>query len=329
MDKQCLVTGSTGLVGANVVKHLNDRGITPRVLIRKTSNTLGISDLKWEPCYGDLTDPESLSRAVEGCDRVFHSAAYISFWKKRWEEVMRVNIEGTRNLLAAGRKAGVKKFVFTSSMAAVGFTDDPRKKVDENSEWNYEPYRLIYHTSKRRSEELVLKSSDDSFHTFALNPGIIFGERDVHMTAARYFKHVKRFPVPVASRGGVMVTDADDLAEAHILAVEKGTPGERYIIAGEFMMFKELFGAIAEIVGKKPPRWVLPGWAALAIGRMGSLYEKIFNLRPAVTYDMAVMGNAFEHASCEKSRTRLGVGFTPARVSMEKSYRWVTEHSLM
>ncbi|UCD85653.1 MAG: NAD-dependent epimerase/dehydratase family protein [Deltaproteobacteria bacterium] len=329
MGYQCLVTGATGGVGANVVKHLNDRDIVPRVLLRKTSNTLSISDLKWEPCYGDLRDPESLSRAVVGCERVFHSAAYISFWKKRWDEVMRVNVGGTRNLLEISQKAGVKKFVFTSSMAAIGFTNDPKKMIDENSEWNYEPYNLVYHTSKRCSEEMVLGASNDRLHTFALNPGIIFGERDVNLTAARYFKYAKRIYVPFASRGGIMVTDADDLAEAHILVAEKGTPGERYIIASEFLLFKEFFGMVAGIVGQRPPRWVLPGWVTAATGRLGDLIGDLFKIRPTVTYDMAVMGNAYENASCAKARAELGVGTTPVRTSLEKSYRWVKEHNLI
>ena len=326
---KCLVTGATGCVGANIVKHLNDRGISPRVLLRKTSKTLAIADLKWEPSYGDITDPRSLDKAVEGCEKVFHTAAFISFWKKHWDEVMRVNIEGTRNLLDSSRRAGVKKFVFTSSMAAIGFTASPDLQVDENSPWNYEPYHLIYHTSKRRAEDLVLKSSHGQFHTFAINPGIVFGERDVNLTAARYFKYAKLHYIPFTSRGGIMVSDADDIAEGHILATEKGIPGNRYIVANHFILFKEFQNLLAEMVGQRPPLWILPGWALIAIGRLGDFFSSVLRRETGVTYDMAVMGNGFENASCEKARTTLGVGTTPVRVSMEKSYNWVIKHQLI
>ncbi|MCX5868991.1 MAG: NAD-dependent epimerase/dehydratase family protein [Proteobacteria bacterium] len=326
---KCLVTGATGCVGANIVKHLNDRGIIPRVLLRKTSKTHAIADLKWEPSYGDITDPRSLDKAVEGCERVFHTAAFISFWKKHWDEVMRVNIEGTRNLLDSGRRAGVKKFVFTSSMAAIGFTTRPDLQINEKSPWNYEPYHLIYHTSKRRAEDLVLKSSNDQFHTFAINPGIVFGERDVNLTAARYFKYAKLHYIPFTSRGGIMVSDADDVAEGHILAAEKGIPGNRYIVANHFILFKEFQNLLAEMVGQRPPRWVLPGWALIAIGRLGDFISSVSRREMGVTYDMAVMGNVFENASCEKARTTLGVGTTPVRASMEKSYNWVLKHQLI
>jgi len=329
MKKQVLVTGGTGLVGANLVKHLNQRGMKPRVLLRKTSRTTALEDLDWEPRYGDVTEIGSLERAVEGCDWVLHAAAVVSFWKKRWDEVMRVNVEGTRALLEVSRQAGVRKFVLTSSMAAVGFARQPGGQVDERSPWNYEPYGMVYHTSKKRSEELVLAAASADFQTFAINPGLVFGERDVNLGAARYFKYLERFPLPFTSRGRVMVSDADDVAEAHILAAEKGRAGERYIVASGCLSYLELQCRVAEIVGRRPPRWIVPAWAVQAAGRLGEILGRLTGWEPVLTTDMAIDANVFGHASSAKAQAELGLEPTPVGEALAKSYRWVADQGLV
>ncbi len=330
MKETVLVTGATGCVGANIVKHLNDRGIKPRVLLRRTSRTAGIDDLDWEPAYGDLTDRPSLEDAAKGCTTVHHVAALITFWRRRRREAERINVQGTRDLLEASRKAGVRNFVITSTMSAVGHCEEGQQTVDEDSPFNYRPFGFVYNSTKREAEELVLGASTDSFRTFSINPGLIFGERDVNLSAARMFDIAKRwYSIPFANPGSVTISDADDVAEGHIRVVERGRPGRRYIVGSTYTTYRELITWVCEIVGRRPPLVTLPPWAVKAAGAMGELYGMATGREPMLTADMAYMACQHQRADVTRAIEELGLEPADVRASLEKSYRWVLEHGII
>jgi len=330
MQTNVLVTGATGCVGANVVKHLNERSLKPRVLLRRTSKTLAIDDLDWEPVYGDMTDRPSLERAVKGCTTVYHTAALITFWRRRWQEAERVNVQGTRDLLEVSRRAGVKAFAYTSTMSAVGFCEKGQQTVNEDSPFNYRPFRLVYNSTKREAEEIVLGASTDEFRTFSINPGLIFGERDVNLSAARMFDIAKRwYPFPFANPGSVTVADADDVAEGHLLAVERGRPGHRYIVGTKYVTYLELVTWVCEMVGRKPPLITIPAWAVKSVGVLGEIYGMVTGREPMITYDMALIGCQHQRADVTKAIEELGLEPTDVMTSLEKSYRWVIENGII
>ena len=329
MKAQVLVTGATGCVGANIVKHLNDRGVTPRVLIRRTSKTLGIDDLRWEGVYGDLTDPASLGEAVAGCSHVYHAAALVTFWRRRWPEAERVNVQGTRDLVDASRRAGVGDFVLTSTTSAVGFCEAGQETVDEETPFNYGPYGHVYNTTKRRAEEIVLAASTDRFRTYAINPGLIFGERDVYLSAARVFRILRKSPMPFVNPGWLPLSDADDVAEAHLLAPERGKPGRRYIVVSANADYMQFMTWIAAIVGRSPPLAVLPAWVAKGVGALGELQGRITGREPGVTADMIVVGCSAQRVSAARAIEELGLEPTDVMTSMRKSYRWADTHGLL
>ena len=145
---RALVTGGTGFVGANIVAALGERGIVARILRRESSPLNALDGLTYEDVLGDILDPqETLAAAMEGCDWVFHVAAVSDYWRKRTEQLYKVNVEGTANILAAARLAGVRRFVFTSSLAALGLPFDGRM-LTESSQFNLRPKRLPYAYSK-------------------------------------------------------------------------------------------------------------------------------------------------------------------------------------
>jgi len=226
-----LVTGATGHVGANIVAHLNQQGIRPKVLLRQHSKTHAIDDLEWEPVYGDVTDPESLQAAFEGVEVVYHVAAMVSFWRKNRARMDRVNVQGTQHVIDASLKQGVSRLVYTSSVVAVGHAGGPTATMDEDSPWNYGEFDMVYADSKHRSEVLVREAvHKDKLSAVIVNPALVLGERDVNLNAATFLIQIHNGWILAASPGTQAICDADDVARAHLAAAERGADGRRYIV---------------------------------------------------------------------------------------------------
>ncbi|MEL6348569.1 MAG: NAD-dependent epimerase/dehydratase family protein, partial [Myxococcota bacterium] len=178
MSGDVLVTGATGHVGANIVAHLNQNGVRPRVLLRRASRTTAIDDLKWAPTVGDVTDPASLTEAMRGVEVVYHAAAVVSFARSQRARMTQVNVQGTRNVIAAGMAAGIGRLVFTSSVAAIGSGLRPEDRLDEDHIYNLDRFKLSYAQSKRRSEAVVTEAvREHGLSAVIINPALVLGER--------------------------------------------------------------------------------------------------------------------------------------------------------
>ena len=325
-----LVTGATGHLGANIVAHLNRAGIRPRVLMRETSSTAAIGDLDYRPVLGDVTDYRSVSAAVEGVQVVYHVAAMVSFLRRRLDQMKRVNVGGTRNVIRACLEHGVDRLVHTSSVAAVAHAPSRTAPVDERAEWNFDP-RMSYAFTKHLSELAVLEAvTTDKLSAVVINPALIFGERDVNLNAGKLLIQIQRGWMLVTSPGTQAVCDADDVAAAHLAAAERGRDGARYIVSTTSMSYRSLFRQIAGRVGGRPPLLVAPaplvrgaGWLAETIA------APLLRREPALTWELGVQGTLHGCFDGRRAERELGIHYTPFHETLDKTRRWLVENGHM
>ncbi len=327
---KALVIGSTGCLGSNVCKHLIDRGIDVQAMVLPGTPTLAIDDLDLERVPGDITQPESLLGIMQGCDWVFHTAAVVSYWRGDWEISRRVNVDGTRNVVREAIRAGVKRLIYTSTRATFATTPSPDILVDET--WPYDPAkdRIPYHATKHQAEQIVLEASQNGLDAVICNPNILFGERDVSLNAATIFRGIRMITPFYMAVGGAGVADVDDVALGHIAAAEKGRSGERYLMNNANLTAKEYLTMAAEVIGARTPTIPIPypitvGLAAIMAGVQSGLHGR----PPTITPNMNFMRPEYIFSSADKAISELGYGQTPARVSMEKAYRWLVDHRLL
>lgn len=321
---KALVTGATGLVGANLVAALNAAGWEVRILRRPQSRLDALEGLSYEEAVGDILDPESLLAAMHGVDVVFHVAGAADYWRKPTDHLYRVNVTGTRNVVNAARQAGVSRLVYTSSVAALGPAPGPDQPVDESQEFNLPPQAFPYGHSKWLAEQEVRKAVAEGLDAVIVNPSIVIGPRDVHMTTGSLFKNMGR-GLLVVPRGGSGVVDARDVAAGHIQAAIRGRRGERYILSAENLSHKALATLIAEVLGVSPPRWELPGWAADLVGYLVDALRGIGVSLPADGRTIR-LGKFWFYVDNTKSRQELGLSYRPVRQAVADAVSWLVEH---
>ncbi len=255
---KAFVTGGTGFVGANLVAGLNESGIQAKVLLRRNSNELALKGLVYEPVFGDVLDSaEKISSLIEDSDWLFHVAAVSKYWKAPKEYISKVNVEGTINLLQAAKLAGVKRFVFTSSIAALGIPE-VGLKLTEESQFELDPAQFPYGYSKHLAELEVRQAVEQGLNAVIVNPTVVMGPRDVNLISGSIITEAARGLGWFYPPGGVNYVDVKDVVAGHIAAAEKGEVGERYILAGHNLTFKDSWTIVNDVVGRPPPRVPLP-----------------------------------------------------------------------
>ena len=230
---KAFVTGATGFVGSHVARVLAEQGADLRLLIRSGSDLRNIQTLNADRVVGDLRDPVSIERAMSGCDVVFHVAADYRLWVRDPMEMYRANVEGTRGLLDAARKNKVRRVVYTSSVATMGFTSNGRP-ADEDSPVSLDNMIGHYKRSKFMAEEVALEAGRGGMDVVVVNPTTPVGEQDIKPTptgriVVDFLK--KKFPAYVDT--GLNLVDVTECARGHVAALEKGRTGERYILGGQ------------------------------------------------------------------------------------------------
>ena len=238
-----LITGATGFLGSHVLRQWLADSHTARVLYRSPSKLRLIEDLPFEAVQGDLGDAALLEAASDGCDVVFHVAAKADYWKDSdRESLWRINVDGTRNVLAAAQNAGVARVVFTSSASAIGIRPG-FGLADEDSSFNLRPQQFYYAFTKHQAEAVVAEFVAGGLDVVTLNPTVIIGPGDLNAISGSFVIETARWQwlVPNSS-GGVAVIDVRDVARAHLAAVEKGRPGERYILNAANLSYSDFFG---------------------------------------------------------------------------------------
>src|SRR5450432_732157 len=288
---KAFVTGATGFLGSHVARALADEGADLRLLVRATSNLKNLEGLKAETALGDLRDAASLERAMSGCDTVFHVAADYRLWVRDPAEMYKSNVDGTRALLAAARKSGVRRVVYTSSVATMGFTKNGYP-ADEDSPVALADMIGHYKRSKFMAEQIALEAGRSGMHVVTVNPTTPIGEQDVKPTptgkiVVDFLK--RKFPAYVET--GLNLVDVRECARGHVAALEKGKTGERYILGGENLTLKQILDKLGAIAGLPSPKVKLPYAVAYATGAIDTLVTgKMLRREPRVTLDSVRMG---------------------------------------
>ena len=316
------LTGATGFVGSHVARVLADQGADLRLLVRPTSNLKNIEGLRAETAIGDLRDPASLEKAMSGCDTVFHVAADYRLWVRDPAEMYRSNVEGTRALLDAARKNGIRRIVYTSSVATIGFTRD-RTPADEDSPVSLAAMVGHYKRSKFQAEQIALAAGRSGLHVVTVNPTTPVGEQDVKPTPTGRivvdFLH-RKFPAYVET--GLNLVDVRHCALGHVLALEKGRSGERYILGGENLTLKNILDQLSEITGLPSPKVKLPYAFAYLAGAYGEVTGRLFGGDPRATLDTARMGRKIMFASSAKAQRELGWTILPVQPALRRAVEW-------
>jgi dihydroflavonol-4-reductase len=326
--KRALVTGATGFIGANLVRTLLARGFRVRVLVRPLAERSAIEGLDVEYARGDVLDPETLEAAMRACDVVFHTAAFVSFYVPDRAEMRRINVTGTRNVLAAARKAGVPRVVHTSSVAAIGASYEPLQIANELTPFNLGRRGFDYSITKHEAEEAVREAVAAGLDAVIVNPSSPFGVFD-RMNIGRMIRGVVRGEIPVYVNGGNNYVDVEDVCLGQVLAYEKGRRGERYILGHENLTHKETFERVARIVGAQPPRFRVPYALAWAGGAAGNLAAAVTRTPPKLDFATARMSRYYFYFTHAKAEAELGYRPRSLDAAIARQYAWMKEKGLL
>lgn len=321
---KALVTGATGFVGSHVVRALSEAGHEARALHRSSSRLDGLAGLSYETALGDVTDLDALRAASVGCDWVIHVAAVADYWRADKARMMDVNVEGTRRVLQAARENGVKRVVFTSSAAAVGFIKD--RPANENDAFNQLPDDFPYGYSKVLAEAVVAEAVQAGQDVVIVNPVVVLGPGDLNVISGDFVLKVKRlqWTIPLTP-GGVAVIDVRDVARMHLAAAEHGRVGERYILGTANYKYADWMRMIAEVVGAARPLLPTPGWALPPIAALFDMLRGL-GIKLPVDGNQTRLGGQDIFFDFSKGWRELGEPQIDMRQSVEDTYRWYLEH---
>jgi dihydroflavonol-4-reductase len=310
-------------VGSHVARALAAQGADLRLLVRSGSDLRNIQELQAERVMGDLRDAASLKKAVAGCDVVFHVAADYRLWVRDPDEMYRSNVEGTKAILEAFRESKVRRVVYTSSVATMGFQSNGHLANEES------PVSLAnmigpYKRSKYMAEELAIEAGKSGMDVVVVNPTTPVGERDIKPTptgriVVDFLK--KKFPAYVDT--GLNLVDVAECAQGHIAALEKGRSGERYILGGENLTLKQILDRLADITGLPSPKIKVPYVVALATGVVDQVVTGyIRNREPRATIDAVRMGRKKMFVSSGKAEHDLGWKTVPVNAALRRAVEW-------
>lgn len=321
-----LLTGGTGMIGSNLAHGLVEAGHELRCMVMAGDPGLLLEGLACERITGDLTDPESLARAVSGVEAVVHTAGVVTYWNPRASLLWKVNVEGTRAMIDAAARGGVRRFLHTSSIAALGFVEGDGLG-DEETPYNWGDLGMHYCDAKRQSERLVL--ADDRLETVAVNPGIVFGERDLRVSASRMLVQSRRGGPPLAPPGHTTVCTARDMVAGHVAALDRGRDGERYVLGGHTLSFLELFQRIAPVVGGKAPTRTASAGVLVGFGLLKEWGGRLTGKEPDFTRQLAHMSSRNRQYSSTKAVRELGFEVSPLEPCLERTWAWLRDRDLV
>jgi dihydroflavonol-4-reductase len=309
----CFVTGATGFLGSHVARRLLASGADLRLLVRPTSRTGNIDDLRADRVVGDLRDVASLKNGMSD----------YRLWSRYGSELYDSNVEGTRNILQAAKESGVERVIYTSSVATMGFGNNGRL-TDERTPVTLSNMIGDYKRSKFMAEQLVLEAARAGQNVVVVNPTTPIGERDIKPTpTGRIILDflLRKFPAYVDT--GLNLVDAIDCADGHLLAMEKAVPGERYILGGENLTLKQILDKLAAITGLGAPKVKLPYAIAYATGVVDTLVTgKIRKREPRVTLDAVRMGRKKMFVTSAKAERELGWKPGPIDDALQRAVEW-------
>ena len=321
--KPTLITGATGFVGWHVARALLECRHTVRALARDPAKLRELSGVQGLP--GDLRDPASLERAVEGCGVVFHVAADYRLWTREPEEMYRSNVEGTRAMLEAARRAGVERFVYTSTVGCIGIP--PEGTGDEHCPAHLEDMQGPYKRSKFLAEQVAMEYAEEGFPVVIVNPTAPVGDHDFKPTpTGKIIVDFVRGAIPAFVDTGLNVVDVRDVARGHLAACERGTPGERYILGSENMTLQQILETLAGILERKAPSVQIPYALAYAAGVASTAWAGVTGKEPRAPLDAVRMSKKKMWVRHDKAARALGYSPGPAADALRRAVVWFQEN---
>lgn len=319
------VTGGAGFIGSRVVKMLLEQGYEVRCLLRNTTNTRRIDGLNYEKFIGDITDPKSLEEGMKGCTGVIHLAS-LSNWKDiKSSKMPLVVIEGSKNVIEAAKKNGNLKMVYVSSSTAIDGTDDLRILNEDSPLTLPNNNHYVYAHAKKQVEEYCKQEAKNGFPVVIVNPTEVYGPYDYDkITLGNLIDFATTKTVQLAE-GGTSIVYVDDVANGIIAALEKGRPGERYILGGENMEFKDLAALTLEILGIKKPIKKISRKMLMTLAWISKTFGINMGFEPAVI-PYAVK---YWFVDNSKAKKELGVTFRSPREILEPTLKWAKEEGLI
>ena len=323
MTRRALVTGATGFVGAAVAAALEREGWAVRVLVRPSSDRSNLETLAAEPVIGDLCAPDSLAAALAGCEALFHVAADYRLGARDPSQLYRANVEGTRAVIGAARRAGVARIVYTSSVATIGIPTDGRPG-DERTPATLDDMIGHYKRSKFLAEQVALEAARAGAPVVIVNPSTPVGPGDVKPTpTGRMVLDAATGRMPAYVDTGLNIVHVQDVAQGHLLAHRHGRIGERYILGGEDMTLEQILRLIAERVGRSPPRLRLPYGAVLPLAYLAEGWARVTRRAAGqLTLEGLRMSRKRMFFSSDKAREELGYRARPPVEAFDDAIRW-------
>lgn len=321
------VTGATGFIGTKLVNELVRMGHTVHALSRATSNRQGLDHERIRFVKGDITDKDSLRKGMEGCTQSYHLAAYAKNWAKDPSVFRLHNLDGMKNVFDAAREAGVRRTVFTSTIVVFGPTS-PGVVGDETMPRSTPRYYTEYEESKVVAEQEAVRYVDRGHQIVIVNPTRVYGPGKLTEgnSVSLMIDMYDRGKVPVLLNNGVNIGNyafVDDLVRGHLLAMEKGSAGERYILGGENSSLKDLFRVVNEVSGKRHLQFNLPPSLAYFYSRLEQKKAEWLGLYPQITPGWVETFLQDWAYSCRKAERELGYTITPLKEGVRLTYEWL------
>jgi len=327
--KKAFVTGATGFVGAAVARALLAEGWQVRALARAGSDRRNFEGLPLTVAAGDLRDRRSLLDGLKGCDTLFHVAADYRLWAPDPADLYAINVDGTRNILEAAAQAGVERVVHTSSVATVRLHPDGRPS-DENDVAVLSDMIGHYKRSKFLGEAVAREWAAAGHHVVIVNPSTPVGPRDVKPTpTGRIVLDAAAGRMPAYVDTGLNIAHVDDIARGHLLALDKGRPGERYILGGENLALRDILAAVAGIAGRRAPRISLPHGAVLPIAHVAELFARLTGRATNITVEGVRMARKKMYFSSARAERELGYTHRPPQAAFEDAVQWFQSQGML
>ena len=321
--KPVLVTGASGFVGWHVARQLLERGERVRALVRDpVRSAQALAELPGvDTVPGDLRDEGSLASAVAGCGIVYHVAADYRLWAPRPEEMYRSNVDGTRSLLAAARKAGVERCVYTSTVGCIGMRNG--EVGSEDTPAGLEEMQGPYKRSKFLAEQVAIEFAREGFPVVIVNPTAPLGDHDFRPTpTGKIVVDFLRGAMPAYLDTGLNVVYVGNVAAGHLLACERGRMGERYILGGENLTLQQIFGKLEEVTGMRAPRVRIPYAVAYAAGVASTGWAAVTGKEPRAPLDGVRMARKKMWVRHDKAARELGYSARPAVEALRRAAEW-------
>ncbi len=325
MGKACFfVTGGTGFVGANLIRHLLHQGYGVKALARPQSPKNNLQDLPIEWVEGDLNDPH-LAEKMRGCQGLFHVAAHYSLWQTEREQLYQSNVLGTRHILACAKQSGIERTVYTSSVAAIGVRSDGQP-ADETYQSPVEKLIGAYKQSKYWAEQEAVKAAQQGQDIVIVNPSTPIGPWDIKPTpTGDLILRFLRRQMPAYVNTGLNLIDVRDVAAGHLLAWQKGKSGDRYILGNQNLTLKEILEQLAEITGLVAPKQTIPLWLPLAVAWVDETLLAPFGKTPSVPLDGVRMSAQLMYYNADKAVQELDLPQSSVFGALQDAVNWFYE----